>query len=133
MDLNPYLNFKGNCAETFKFYEQYLGGNIEAIHSCAGSPMENQFPQEWRNKVMHIQMKVGSTVLMGSNEPESRYLSPQGFSVSPNLKDAAEADRVDEALSANGAVHMPIQQTFWAKRFAMFTDLFSIPWMLHCG
>jgi len=81
---------------------------------------------------MHIRMKVGTTVLMGSDAPGGRYQSPQGFSVSLNLKDAAEADRVYEALSANGAVHMPIQQTFWAKRFAMFTDSFNIPWMINC-
>jgi PhnB protein len=28
---------------------------------------------------------------------------------------------------------MPIQQTFWADRFGMFTDRFGIPWMINCG
>ncbi len=125
-------HFNANCEEAFKFYEQHLGGKIEAIHTFAGSPVEKQLPPEWRNKVMHIRMKVGTTVLMGSDAPEGHYQSPQGFSVSLSLKDAAEANRVYEALSANGAVHMPLQQTFWAKRFAIFTDSFGIPWMIHC-
>jgi PhnB protein len=132
MDVNPYLNFNGNCEEAFRFYEKHLGGKIESIHTFAGSPMENQLPPEARNKVMHIRMTVGKTVLMGSDAPGGRYQSPQGFSVSLNLTDAAEADRVYEALSANGKVLMEIQQTFWAKRFAMFTDQFGVPWMINC-
>ncbi len=132
MELNPYLYFNGNCEVAFKFYEQHLGGKIEAVHTYAGSPMENQLPPEWRDKVMHVRMKVGTTVLMGSDAPEGRYRTPQGFSVSLNLKDAAEADRLFEALSKNGTVSMPIQKTFWATRFAMFTDQFGIPWMINC-
>ncbi len=132
MELNPYLYFNGNCEVAFRFYEQHLGGKIEAVHTYAGSPMENQLPPEWRDKVMHVRMKVGTTVLMGSDAPEGRYRTPQGFSVSLNLKDAAEADRLFEALSKNGTVSMPIQKTFWATRFAMFTDQFGIPWMMNC-
>jgi PhnB protein len=132
MDVNPYLNFNGNCEEAFRFYEKHLGGKIESIHTFAGSPMENQLPPEWGNKVMHIRMKVGTTVLMGSDAPGDRYQAPQGFSVSLNLKDESEADRVYAALSMKGKILMEIQQTFWAKRFAMFTDRFGIPWMINC-
>jgi PhnB protein len=132
MDVNPYLNFNGNCEEAFRFYEKHLGGKIESIHTFAGSPMENQLPPEWGNKVMHIRMKVGTTVLMGSDAPGDRYQAPQGFSVSLNLKDESEADRVYAALSTKGKILMEIQQTFWAKRFAMFTDRFGIPWMINC-
>jgi len=132
MDVNPYLNFNGACEEAFRFYEKHLGGKIESIHTFAGSPMENQLPPEWGNKVMHIRMKVGTTVLMGSDAPGDRYQAPQGFSVSLNLKDESEADRVYAALSTKGKILMEIQQTFWAKRFAMFTDRFGIPWMINC-
>ncbi len=132
MEVTPYLNFNGNCEEAFRFYEQHLGGTIEAIHTFAGSPMENQLPPDWRNKVMHVRMKIGTSVLMGSDAPGGRYQAPQGFSVSLNLKDTAEADRIYDALSANGNILMAIQPTFWAKRFAMFTDSFGIPWMINC-
>ena len=132
MELNPYLLFNGNCEAAFKFYEQHLGGKIETIHTYGGSPMEKHFPTEWRDKVMHARMSAGKTVLMGSDAHEGQYQLPQGFSVSLNLKDVAEADRVFQALSTNGTVQMPIQQTFWAKRFAMLTDSFGIPWMINC-
>ena len=73
MDLNPYLNFNGNCEAAFKFYEQHLGGKIEAIHTFAGSPMESHLPPDWRDKVMHIRMKVGTTVLMGSDGRDADF------------------------------------------------------------
>jgi PhnB protein len=27
---------------------------------------------------------------------------------------------------------MPLQETFWAARFAMFRDRFGTPWMINC-
>jgi PhnB protein len=29
MQMNPMLNFNGQCEAAFKFYEQCLGGNIQ--------------------------------------------------------------------------------------------------------
>lgn len=132
MQLNPYLYFNGNCEAAFKFYEQHLGGKIEAMMTHAGTPAEAQTPPEWRDKILHARMTVGGTVLMASDAPPGHYQAPQGFSVSLNLKDAAEADRIFAAMSKNGNVIMPIQKTFWATRFAMFTDSFGIPWMINC-
>lgn len=31
-----------------------------------------------------------------------------------------------------GDITMPLAETFWAERFAMFTDHFGTPWMLNC-
>ena len=132
MQLNPYLYFNGNCEAAFKFYEQHLGGKIEAMMKHEGTPAEAQTPPEWRDKILHARMTVGGTVLMASDAPPGHYQVPQGFSVSLNLKDAAEADRIFAAMSKNGNVIMPIQKTFWATRFAMFTDSFGIPWMINC-
>jgi len=36
MRLNPYLNFNGQCEAAFKFYEQCLGGKIEAMITQGG-------------------------------------------------------------------------------------------------
>jgi PhnB protein len=44
-----------------------------------------------------------------------------------------EAERVFKALSKGGSVRMPIQETFFAKRFGMLVDQFGIPWMINCA
>ena len=96
------------------------------------SPMADKVAPEWRDKVIHVHMKVGDRVLMGSDAPPQHYEKPQGFSVSLSTKDVAEAERLFKALSEGGKVRMPLQKTFWSAAFAMFTDRFGIPWMVNC-
>jgi PhnB protein len=132
MELNPYLNFNGTCEAAFKFYEKCLGGKIEMMLSHGASPMADQVPPDWRNKIMHARMTVGGRVLMGSDAPPQHFEKPQGFSVSLGVADPAEAERLFKALAENGTVRMPIQQTFWAVRFGALVDQFGIPWMINC-
>ena len=133
MQLNPYLLFNGQCETAFKFYEKCLGGKIEAMIPHGGTPAETGVPPEWRDKILHASMTVQGAVLMASDAPPGRYETPKGFSVSINLKDTAEAERIFNALSEDGKVLMPLQQTFWATRFAMLTDRWGIPWMINCA
>ena len=133
MQIQPYLFFKGDCEEAFKFYERVLRGKIEAMLPHAGTPAEQHTPPEWRDKIMHARMTVGDAVLMASDAPPEHYKAPQGFSVNLQIDQVAEAERVFNELSAGGNVTMPIQPTFWATRFAMFTDRFGIAWMINCN
>ena len=132
MQMNAYLLFNGNCEEAFKFYEKLLGGKIDAMMVHAGTPAEQQVPAEWRNKILHARMSVGSNILMGSDAPPGRFKQPEGFSVSLQIKEPVEAERLFHALAENGKVGMPIQKTFWAERFGMLVDRFGIPWMINC-
>ncbi len=132
MQLNPYLSFNGQCEAAFKFYEQCLGGKIEAKMTYGESPMADQTPSEWRNKIMHASLIVGDKVLMGADGPPDQYEEPKGLSVLLGIDDPAEAERIFHALAENGTVRMPIQETFWAARFGMAVDQFGIPWMINC-
>jgi PhnB protein len=135
MQLNPYLLFNGNCEEAFKCYAQVLGGKIEAIMPYEGTPAAERIPPEWQQKVLKARLTVDGQVLMGSDGPppgQGAYQPPQGFSVSLQNKNAAEAERIFRALAENGQVRMPIQQTFWAERFGMCVDRFGVPWMINC-
>jgi len=132
MQLNSYLLFGGQCEAAFKFYEKCLGGKIEMMMPHEGSPAEAQTPPEWKKKIMHARMSIGDAVLMGSDAPPGHFEKPQGFSVNIGLKDAVQGERIFNALSENGTVKMPFQQTFWALRFGMLVDQFGTPWMIDC-
>ena len=133
MQLHPYLTFNGDCETAFRFYEQCLGGNIQTIMTWGDSPMADQVSLEWRDKIIHATLIVGEVALGGSDSPPDRYEKPRGLSVTIQLEDPAEAERIFNALAENGTVQMPIQQTFWASRFGMCVDRFGIPWMVNCG
>jgi PhnB protein len=132
MQLNPYLNFNGQCEAAFKFYEKSLGGKIEAMFTHAGTPAEQQTPPEWRDKILHARLTIGDNILMASDAPPDCYEEPKGFSVSLQINDPKEAERIFYALAENGKVQMAIQETFWATRFGMLVDQFGIPWMINC-
>jgi PhnB protein len=132
MQLNPYLTFKGNCADAFKFYEKCLGGKIVMLMTHEGTPAAEQVPAHWRDKIMHAHLTVGDKALMGSDAPPDRYEPMKGFSVSHTVDTPADAERVFKALSDKGTVQMPMQQTFFAARFGMLVDQFGTPWMIFC-
>ena len=132
MQLNTYLMFNGTCEAALNFYAQCLGGKIAGLHTYEGSPMEQQMPPEWGKKVMHGRMIVGDMLLMGSDTPPGRYSPPKGFSVSLEIDNPSEAERIFASLAEKGEIGMPIQKTFWAERFGMLTDQFGVPWMVNC-
>jgi len=133
MKINPYLAFDGQCKAAFEFYAKCLGGEIQMMMTNGESPMAAQTAPEHRDRVMHTSLKVGDEILAGADAPPQHYSKPQGFCVSLDIKEPAEAERVFNALSENGKVQMPLQETFWAQRFGMFIDQFGTPWMVNCG
>ena len=132
MQVNPYLSFKGDCEAAFKLYEQCLGAQIGTIFRYAGSPMADQVPADWQDKVMHGSLTFGDQVLMGGDVAPERYEEPRGFSLSVHIDNPTEADRIFLELSRDGRVLMPLEKTFWAERFGMVVDRFGIPWLINC-
>jgi PhnB protein len=131
MQLNAYLHFNGNCEEAFRFYEQATGGKIEMKSTFGDTPMAAQMPA-MKDKIVHVRIRIGDTILMGSDTPPDRFEKPQGFAMSLAAKTNAEAERLFQALGAGGQVHMPMAPSFFAERFGMLVDKFGIPWMVIC-
>jgi len=132
MQLNPCLTFNGQCEAAFKFYQQCLGGNMQTMMTWGDSPMADQVPAEWHDRIIHTTLMVGDEALLGSDAPPDRYEEPRGFAVTIQIDDPAEAERIFNALAENGTVQMPMQKTFWASRFGMCVDRFGTPWMVNC-
>src|SRR5256885_2720863 len=73
MRLTPNLSFGGQCEAAFKFYERCFGGTIVTMLTYGKSPMAEQVPPRWREKILHATLTVGDDVLMGSDPvPEQR-------------------------------------------------------------
>jgi PhnB protein len=132
MQVNPYLSFNGRCEAAFTFYAQCLGGQLGAIFRYAGSPMEHQVPADWQDKVMHGSVTVGEQVLMGGDVAPDRYEEPKGFSLSIQITNTTEAERIFHELGKDGRVVMPLEKTFWAARFGVLVDRFGIQWLINC-
>lgn len=132
MQINPYLNFNGDCEAAFTFYEQCLGGKITTLLTHGAAPSAEHVPAEWHGKIMHACLEVGDRLVMGSDSPPGCFAETKGFYMQLGIDDAAEAEGVFRALAENGKVTMPFEQTFWAHRFGMLVDQFGIGWMVNC-
>src|SRR5438093_6900926 len=116
MSLNPYLYFNGQREEAFKFYEKCLGGKITFMMTYEGSPMAGQAPLGYAKKILHAGLASGDGVLEGCDAPPEDYQKPQSFCVMLRPKDAAEAERIFNALAEKGTGKIPFGEPFWPRR-----------------
>lgn len=132
MQINAYLVFNGNCEEAFRFYASCLRAELPVLQRFGDTPGCEGMPASQRDKIMHVRLQAGDQVLMASdNHPEHPYDGVKGCSIALSVDEAREAERIFDELSQGGSVIMPMQETFWAKRFGMLTDRFGVPWMIN--
>ncbi len=129
MQLHTYLNFNGNCRAAFAYYEKHLGGKTTMMMTHADAPFPPPAP-EWGPMIMHARMDLGDTELLAADVPPERHQPMRSAYLSLSLDGAQEAERVFAALSDGGEVFMPMQETFFAERFAMLRDQFGTLWMV---
>lgn len=133
--INPYLNFDGKTEEAFNFYKSVFGGEFSRVERFGAMPgPPGTVPKEEANRIMHIALPVGETVLMGSDTSPSRgHVITQGNNVNLSLhpESLAEAQRLFGALSAGGVMEMPFAKMFWGAWFGSFADKFGIRWMIN--
>jgi PhnB protein len=132
MELTIHLSFNGQCEEAFRFYERCLGGKIVTMLTWADSPMANEAPEGWSEKIMHATLKFGDCSLAGSDSFPGQYEGAKGFQILLGTDEPVEAERMFQALAENGTVTMPLQKTFWAVLFGVVIDPFGIVWEINC-
>jgi len=127
MRFDIYVNYRGNCEQAFRFYEQHLGGRIIGMIRHGDQPNPN-LPADWQAKVLHARIELGSTVLMGADIPQAEPMRSAYLTLS--LDRAEDAERVYALLADGGEIFMKMEKTAFANRFAMLRDRFGASWML---
>ena len=131
MQVQPYLFFNGRCEEALQYYSKHLGAKVEMLMRYKESP---QPPMPGTNvpgdKVMHASLRIGDTQIMASDGMCSGEAKFDGFSLSINASDDAEAKRVFNALADGGKVTQPLIKTFFASSFGMVADRYGVNWMV---
>lgn len=134
MQLEPYIFFYGRCEEALEFYKSAIGGTYE-LNRFEGSPMAEQVPANARNKIMHATFKGDGFSFMASDGDLSKKLDAQAGNVSLSLgiTDAAQAERVFNALAQGGTVNQPFGDAFWGGKFGVLVDRFGTEWMISAA
>jgi PhnB protein len=79
---------------------------------------------------MHASFRVGDSVVMASDGFNRGQPKFEGISLSIELPNDAETERVFGALSEGGQVKMPLAKTFFASKFGMTADRFGVSWLV---
>lgn len=132
--INPYLNFDGNAEEAFSFYKSVFGGENAMLQRFSDMPGNKSISDSEKNKVLHFSLPIGkNSVLMGSDIPGHMNFKlnyGNNFYISVNTESEEETTKLFNKLGEGGAVHMPLDKTFWGAFFGMVADKFGIQWMI---
>jgi PhnB protein len=93
-------------------------------------PEANKVPPNWKNAVLHARLEIGDTILLGADIPPERFQPMRSAYLSLLVDSDDEAERIYALLSEAGQIFMPMEETFFAHRFAMLRDRFGTSWML---
>ena len=129
MKLYTYLNYGGNCRQAFEFYAQELGGKLTMMMTHGEQPGGNA-PPEWNDAILHARLEIAGTIVMGADIPPDRFQPMRSAYLTLMLDSVADAERIYALLTDGGQVFMKMEETFYAKRFAMLRDRFGTSWML---
>jgi PhnB protein len=125
MKLITYVNFAGKWAEAFHYYEQHLGAKVVMIMTHGQNPAPSPYATgDWKDAVLHARLTLGGTELAGADVPKAEPM--QSAYLTLNTETDSEAERIFSAPSDGGQVLMPMQETFFASRFAQVRDRFGV-------
>lgn len=130
--VETYLYFGGRLDEAIEFYRDAIGLEVVFLMRYKERPTPlapGELPPGFEEKVMHASLRVGSTTLSASDGCET-HTQFQGFGLRLMLAGVDEVDRAFHVLARGGKVTMPLETTFWSKRFGMVIDRFGLTWMV---
>ena len=132
--INPHINFNGNAEEAFNFYKSVFGGEFAKIIRFKDlASAEFPVADNEANKIMHIALPIGKSILMANDVPEILGRTNENENRSKiviSAESKEEADKLFNGLSAGGQIEMPISDSPWGSYFGMFRDKYGIEWMV---
>jgi PhnB protein len=93
-------------------------------------PGADKVPGDRKDAVLYARMQIGDTELMGSDAPTERFQPMRSAYLSLTVSSIDQAERIYALLSDGGEIFMPMEETFFAFRFAMLRDKFGTSWMV---
>jgi PhnB protein len=128
--VNPYLNFNGNCREAMHYYKDCFGGEL-TLQTVGESPLAQQMPAQMSNAILHSMLRSGALTIMGSDMIQDSLANGNAYHLSLNCETKKEAGHLFTKLSAGGQVTSPLEPTAWGALFGSVIDKFGKSWFFY--
>jgi PhnB protein len=131
-----HIHFNGNTEEAFEFYRSIFGGEFTRLQRFKDlNNSDFQFPEDEQNKIMLIQMPIGSgCILSGSDVPNFLGVVSEEENRSKILiiaENKVEAEDLFNSLSTGGTIEMPLEEGPWGSNLGTFRDKYGVEWMVE--
>ncbi len=132
MNFNPYLLMDGNAEQAILKYAQAFGAEYQIMNFKEAPPNpEFKIPESMMDLVMHGEVRLKNlTIMVCDATPMMPIVKANNVQVALTLLKNDELDLIYKILSDSGHVIMEPQETFFAKKYASFTDMFGVTWQL---
>jgi PhnB protein len=136
MQVNPYVNFKGNCRQAVNYYSEIFGTEkpqIMAFEEMPADPSFSPMPDDVKTLVAHASININGNIIMFSDvTPNMPLIVGNNISIMISSKDPEEIRGFYNKMKVGSVIRMELQETFWAKCYGSLTDKFGIVWQFNC-
>ncbi|MDU0355270.1 hypothetical protein RS130_16365 [Paraglaciecola aquimarina] len=81
MTLSLHINFNGSCREAFEFYQAVLNGKIGHMLAYKDSPVKQQTPKHWHDKILHGNICISGIQIAGADILPEHYQAINGVNL----------------------------------------------------
>ncbi|MFE8699689.1 VOC family protein [Cytobacillus sp. FJAT-54145] len=130
----PYLVMDGNAKEAIDFYKEALGAEVAYVQTFGEMPENPEFPlpEQAKNRVSHATIQVGGAEIMFSDTfPGQPHQVGNQVTLCITSDDMEKSRKMFEALSQNGNVTMPLQETFFSPAYGTVIDKFGVTFQIY--
>ena len=130
VQLNPYLNFRGEARDAMTFYQSVLGGRLEVMTFADMGGMG--MPEAEAGQIMHSALTVSATVaVFAADMPSTMPGELSNGRIALSGDDTDTLRRWFDGLAAGGTINVPLEKAPWGDWFGDLTDKFGVGWLVN--
>lgn len=133
----PFINFDGDCREAVEYYAEVFGTEKPKFQSYGDVPLDPNIPpqsMEANNRVIYTTLKITESIIMFADLPlGEKFVPGNNLSLSMIIEDPLLVQTYFDALKEGGIVLLPLQETFYTKKFGIVTDKYGVTWQIGIG
>jgi len=133
IQLNPYLNFGGQCEKAMQFYQQCFGGEL-VLQRVSESSIAEQCPEGIQHQILHSTLKADSLILMGTDMTgKEKHITGSDIAIALHGTDLEIMGQLFIQLSQSGEIIEEWSKKPWGDYFGVLKDQFGKRWMMNCS
>jgi PhnB protein len=130
MSVSPYISCADNGREAVEYYARVFHVPVNDMLTYGEMPgSEDPIPEGAKDLVAHTFLVIhGTDIGFSDHFPPEAAVAGNNVGLLVTMTDQDTLTAEFDALSKEGQVEMPVQETFWAKCYGAVRDKYGVSW-----